>query len=532
MKLFYKEDGQSVVIIAVSIALIILIGLGVYNFSEVLNAKAKFRNLSDSTSLAGTLVQTKGIYSWFGFNNVSPLVVTSYQTYEAFKILASAAGYLVAKTTTYDLTATRIKTTAQKNIYSNLETIIKTISSTPKTPTNLETVNTAFLYEVLSFYEIDGLIIAKEISDLNKTLFASSLNNCVNYSLPSEFILLRRPILFATDSNNLRYKYRTIIKNSKIVVKYHNDTENIDVNSGFFSVSICNTPTTFFQRILPILPSTKQGKLVTFSNSCPYMDTSTSSEVILLDKVNGLISLFEQTNTTNNNLVTHMSNNSNNLTTLKSDWNLIVANYNSLYQYIINNNLLSYFKLTPKSDYYSSSVFASLKGLNLLNIQDYKNIASTKGLNISSQTDIEKFYKTLTLKDIFQTSENMKSIINQSFTSYSNDRGLLITNMTNLMTKLRVFNSSYNSGANVPTIFNNYVLGINNNVTNSTLTNFLNLVSTIRTNINLSYGLINDFNTNVNFRSTYNLNLLNPSDDFYTNLNYFFNIPLVRFEGS
>jgi len=422
MKLFYREDGQSIVIIAVAIALILFIGLGVYNFSEVLNVKAKFRNLSDSASFAGTIAQTKSIYTWLSFNNISPMVVISYQIDNAFNILDDAAGYLVAKSPNFDSTANTINTSTQENIFEDLDKIIKKIAHEPKNPTDLETVDPIFYNYLLSFYEFNGLILAREISENNRNYILNNLNNVTCYTLPSEIILLRAPIQFGANTNSKRFKFKIMMKHGKIIIKYHDQIENEYANSGFFNISIADTPTTLYQNILPVTVSTKIGKMVAFSTSSSYSDTEPDPETPLLDEINDFIVLFEDINEDNTSLVDHMKKNKNNKSKLQADWSEIVSNYNSLYEYVIDNNLLSYFEFDQKENYNNTPIFSSLKGLELLNIEDYKTIASGKGLNPNNPGDAEKFYKTLSLQDIFQTQQNMKYIIEESIDSFSNDK--------------------------------------------------------------------------------------------------------------
>jgi hypothetical protein len=170
--------------------------------------------------------------------------------------------------------------------------------------------------------------------------------------------------------------------------------------------------------------------------------------------------------------------------------------------------------------------------MGILNIQSFKDLAAEKGYDINNEEDIKDFYKTLTLKDIFGTEENFRTSIEDTIDTFATDEANVKTRLATLMNKIKVFNKDYASGGNIPYILTNFVDIIYENLNESTLGPFLEVLQLIGNGVGLTYTNLNEFNTLVSLRTGYDFNSLKPDESFYNLLDYFFDTPLIKLEGT
>jgi len=100
------------------------------------------------------------------------------------------------------------------------------------------------------------------------------------------------------------------------------------------------------------------------------------------------------------------------------------------------------------------------------------------------------------------------------------------------MNKIKVFNKDYASGGNIPYILTNFVDIIYENLNESTLGPFLEVLQLIGNGVGLTYTNLNEFNTLVSLRTGYDFNSLKPDESFYNLLDHFFDTPLIKLEGT
>jgi len=175
--------------------------------------------------------------------------------------------------------------------------------------------------------------------------------------------------------------------------------------------------------------------------------------------------------------------------------------------------------------------------MGILNIQSFKDLAAEKGYDINNEEDIKDFYKTLTLKDIFGTEENFRTSIEDTINTFATDEANVETHLATLMNKIKVFNKDYASGGNIPYILTNFVDIIYENLNESTLGPFLEVLQLIgngvgNNGVDLTYTNINEFDTTQSFSSNYDFNSLKPDESFYNLLDHFFDTPLIKLEGT
>jgi hypothetical protein len=531
-KIFFREEGQSVVLIAVSILLIVFVGLSVFTLGEALNAKSQFRNISDAVSFAGTCAQQKGISTFQSLKNLNPLVVMSYYLGSALYNLYVGAKALMKVNPSYDPTANIIVSSQIGSLIAPYDDIIFTLTSSPEDPYLFDSI----LYkETLSFFDAETVILSQEVAGKNLELSAKKLTGLKIISLPSEVYLIRGPILNSEVPVHFEYEIR-IKKNGKLQLKFYRKVGDIDeiAGSGTLTLMVADLPAFSFQNILPKVESEKIGKILSLSYSRPFPEGVEEGEPIV-ESMKAVNMELSQLNQTCNQLAKEMQNEAEkdnpNGGKIQNYWDSMVSTYNSLLDFLDSNNFRAAFGLNPLS-YNLKPVMASLKDMGLLNLASYRNLASQKGYDINNEEDIQDFYKNLTLKDIFGTEENFKNAIECSLDTFSEDRMNINSHLSSLMDKIKIFNKDYASGNNIPYILTNFVDIIYENLDESTLADFLEVLQIIANGINVTYADLSDFNTLVSLRSDYNLDSLKPDEGFYELLHYFFETPLIKLEGT
>ncbi|HPO29028.1 MAG TPA: hypothetical protein PLD35_03315 [Caldisericia bacterium] len=533
-KIFFKEDGQSVVLIAVSILLIVFVGLSVFSLGEALNNKSQFRNLSDAVSFAGTCAQHKGVSAFQSLLNIDPLVKVSYNLGIALDNLHKGAKALKKVSPTYDTTANIIATSQIESLISPYNNLISSITSNPADP---HVVDSNLYNETLSFFSADAIIFAREILEKNlEILPPDELKNLSMVSLPSEIFLRRGPIL-NIPGNPPRFRFELSIKEGKLVLRYYRVIdENTEIaESGVFNIMIADSPNLLFQQILPDIETEKLGKFLSFSYSFPFPEEGYEEGTPVSEAINLSYIQLEAINLVNTLRASMMEFDSNFgplfKNTIENYWNSMVSDYNGFLDFINSNNFRAAFGLNPSS-YHLKPVFASLKDMGILNIQSFKDLAAEKGYDINNEEDIKDFYKTLTLKDIFGTEENFRTSIEDTINTFATDEANVETHLATLMNKIKVFNKDYASGGNIPYILTNFVDIIYENLNESTLGPFLEVLQLIGNGVGLTYTNLNEFNTLVSLRTGYDFNSLKPDESFYNLLDHFFDTPLIKLEGT
>ncbi|HOJ16735.1 MAG TPA: hypothetical protein PLC43_06180, partial [Caldisericia bacterium] len=521
-KIFFKEDGQSVVLIAVSILLIVFVGLSVFSLGEALNNKSQFRNLSDAVSFAGTCAQHKGVSAFQSLLNIDPLVKVSYNLGIALDNLHKGAKALKKVSPTYDTTANIIATSQIESLISPYNNLISSITSNPADP---HVVDSNLYNETLSFFSADAIIFAREILEKNlEILPPDELKNLSMVSLPSEIFLRRGPIL-NIPGNPPRFRFELSIKEGKLVLRYYRVIdENTEIaESGVFNIMIADSPNLLFQQILPDIETEKLGKFLSFSYSFPFPEEGYEEGTPVSEAINLSYIQLEAINLVNSLRASMMEFDSNFgplfKNTIENYWNSMVSDYNGFLDFINSNNFRAAFGLNPSS-YHLKPVFASLKDMGILNIQSFKDLAAEKGYDINNEEDIKDFYKTLTLKDIFGTEDNFRTSIEETINSLATDQSNVESSLTTLLDELKAFNKDSSSGNNIPQILTSFVDIIYENLDESTLDPFLEVIQLINNGVDLTYTNINEFDTTQSFSSNYDFNSLKPDESFYNLLDH------------
>ena len=81
--------------------------------------------------------------------------------------------------------------------------------------------------------------------------------------------------------------------------------------------------------------------------------------------------------------------------------------------------------------------------MKLLNLKTYRDLAAEKGYDINNEEDIENFYKTLTLRDIFGTEDNFRTSIEETINSLATDQSSVESNLSNLLDELKAFKAKH-----------------------------------------------------------------------------------------
>lgn len=525
-KIFFKEDGQSVVLIAVSILLIVFVGLSVFSLGEALNNKSQFRNLSDAVSFAGTCAQQKGCFISQSLLNIDSLVLILYNLGIAIGNLSEGAKILIKESPNYDPTANIIASSEIQSLLAPYNGIIHPLINNPKYTQPAKEVYNASS----TFSSRDSIIFAREILEKNLELLPpDELKNLVVISLPSEVFLLRGPVQNIPGDTS-RFKLELSIKDGEIASRYYRVVDgNTEIaGAGVFTIVISDAPQLLFQQILPAVQNEKLGKFLSFSYSSPFSEGgegSPFSEAIEISSEQ-----FEQINNINADIVKEMKK-SKDKHTIENLWDNMVSNYNSLLEYLNSNNFKAAFDINL-SNYQLKPVFSSLKDMKLLNLKTYRDLALEKGYDINNEEDIENFYKTLTLKDIFGTEDNFRTSIEETINSLATDQSNVESSLTTLLDELKAFNKNSSSGNNIPQILTSFVDIIYENLDESTLDPFLEVIQLINNGVDLTYTNINEFDTTQSFSSNYDFNSLKPDESFYNLLDHFFDTPLIKLEGT
>jgi hypothetical protein len=525
-KIFFKEDGQSVVLIAVSILLIVFVGLSVFSLGEALNNKSQFRNISDAVSFAGTCTQQKGCFISQSLLDIDSLVKISYNFGVAFDNLSDGAKILIKESPSYDPTANIINSSEIHSLISPYNGVIHPLINNPKYIKPANSVYNASL----SFSGRDSIIFARKILEKNLELLPSEeLKNLSCVSLPSEIFLLRGPIQNVSGDTS-RFKFELSINDGKIASRYYRVINgNTEIGgAGIFNIMVADTPKLLFQQVLPDNQSGKLGKFLSFSYSSPFSEEGEGSSFSEAIKISS--GQLENINATNADIVKAMKK-SKDKHTIEGYWDNMVSNYNGFLSYLNSNNLKAAFDLNLSS-YRLEPVFSSLKDMKLLNLKTYKDLALEKGYNINNEEDIQDFYKTLTLRDIFGTEDNFRTAVEETINSFATNQSNVKSDLTTLLNEISVFNKDSSSGKNIPYVLINFANIINENLEESTLGPFLEVLTLVGNGINLTYTNINEFHTTSSFSSDYDFNSLKPNEDFYNLLDHFFDTPLIKLEGT
>ncbi len=531
-KIFFKEDGQSVVLIAISILLIVFVGISVFSLGEALNNKSQFRNLSDAISYAGTCsLQMDCFIISQSLLNIDSLVSISNNLGFAIYNLSEGATALIKVSPNYDSTANIINSSEIQSLFAPYNGIIHPLINNPKYIEPAKSVYNASL----SFSGRDSIIFARKILEKNLELLPpDELKNLTVISLPSEVFLLRGPIQ-NTLSDASRFKLEISIEDDgEIASRYYRivDGDTEIGGAGIFNIMVADAPKLLFQQILPGVETEKLGKFLSFSYSSPFSGKGEGggSPSPFSEAIKNSSDRLENINEINAERAEEMKN-SKDKHFIESLWDSMVSDYNGFLEYLNSNNFETAFDLNI-SGYKIKPVFSSLKDMKLLNLKTYKDLALEKGYNISDEEDVQDFYKTLTLRDIFGTKDNFRTAVEETINSFATNQSNVESDLTSLLKEIKAFNKDSSSGNNIPYVLINFANIINENLEESTLGPFLEVLTLVGNGINLTYTNINEFHTTSSFSSDYDFNSLKPNEDFYNLLDHFFDTPLIKLEGT
>ena len=523
MKLVSSQRGQTTILVAVSILLIVFIGMSVFVLGDVFASKTRFRNMSDSIAFAGGSVQQLSMEGFQNIANLEPLLKISYNLGLAMENLMDGAKAVHRVAPGYDPTAD-IFNNDMNSIMGSYDSLIKQIASNPISP---HFVDADIYNEMLNFYMSDAMIYAKTIEQRNLTLNTNRWANYYSLICPAEAILQRGPIN-GVSGTAPRFKWEIGLKNGKLVFRYvRRSGGNVeDATSGVFNILVSDSPTLRY-RVLPVSTSLKQKKILAYSYAYPVTDVPDN---VTYDPINLAFIELEFINLINIIRAALMKNN-NNASSVKNMWNDMVDDYNSFNTFLDSNRFKAAFGINDNI-YKSNPVMGGLPSMKLLNLTEFKTICSSKGLSYSSASGQDTFYKTLTLKDIFSTTTNFRSALETSIDRLAADRANLSSDLTTLLNTIRNFDINRASGNNIPSKLLSISQTVYETLNSSTLAPFLQVTDLVGNAINGSYKTVSDTKALITLRNSYNFNNLKPPQAFWTLVPYFFEIPIVQMEGT
>ena len=521
--MFRNQKGQTTILMAVAIVLVIFIAISAFNLGENLVSKTRFKNLADSVSFAGSTVQQKSMETFQNIANLEPLTKIAWNLGIALDNIKNGADAVHRVAPGYDTTAD-ILDSQLGSIMSSYNSLFSSITNNPINPTF---VNANIYNELINFYLADTMIFSKNIELQNLANDPGRWLNYYSIICPAEAILQQGPVN-GSDGTAPRFKWEIGLKGGKLTFRYvrRGGTAVEDASGGVFTILVSDAPKLMFQNLLPASQSTKRGKIVSYSYSYPFTEIPDN---VTYDPINFAFIELEVINLVN--IVRAFLMQFLGESSVKSMWQDMIDDYNGFLAFLDSNRFKAAFGIN-ENVYQTNPAFGSLSAMKLLNLSSYKTICQNKGLDKNSSTDQQKFYHTLTLKDIFTTTTNFKTAIDTSVDRLAADRSNLSTSITTLLGKISTLNKNYNAGNNIPFKLARVPAVVYETENSSSLAPFFQVLTLVSDSINEAYSSVSDTKALIILRNSYNFNLLKPVQAFWDEVPYFFNIPIIQMEGT
>lgn len=518
-----NQKGQTTILMAVAIVLVIFIAISAFNLGENLVSKTRFKNLADSVAFAGSTVQQKSMETFQNIANLEPLTKIAWNLGIALDILEDGADAVHRVAPGYDPTAD-ILAEEVDGIMSSYNSLFSSITNNPVNP---KFVNANIYNELINFYLADTMIFSKNIELQNLANDPGRWQQYYSLICPAEAILQQGPVN-GSDGTAPRFKWEIGLKGWKLTFRYvrRGGTAVEDASGGVFTILVSDAPELMFQNLLPTSTSTKRGKIVSYSYSYPFTDIPDN---VTYDPIN--LSFYELEAINLINIFRAFLMQFSSTSSVKSMWQDMIDDYNGFLAFLDSNRFKAAFGINDDV-YRTNPVLGSLSAMKLLNLASYQTICQNKGLNKNSALDQQTFYKTLTLKDIFTSIANFETAVDTSVDRLAADRSNLNTSITTLLSKISTLNKNYNAGSNIPFKLARVPAVVYETENSSSLAPFFQVLILISDSINEAYSSVSDTKTLINLRSSFNFTTLKPAQAFWDEVPYFFETPIIQLEGT
>ncbi len=526
------EKGQSVILIAVSIVLVLVVALSAYNLQMLLVAKQKVRQVTDAAALAGALSRKSGLESFQQIANLDLLIALSWEIGTTWEYILEGAQYVHQVVPGYDATADLLAT---DHSIGNIIPVKNHIAHVDK-----KGIVEDSTYALAQQYLIlDALLYAKAVEERNLTISTFPSENQMSLLIPSEMIINRGAVLSYTDANYASYHWKIGLKDGRMIFLVEN-TDELDAGAfhtsiGLACIELIHSPETLFSSMLSSLASTKTGKLVAFAYAYPYNREDVDAEFEPADSV---VASLELINNENSDLIETLHQiakkkhpSAEDIQDLKSAWDTLVADCNYMLEFCEEVRLLDVLDI-GSGEYKSNPVMGSLHALNLLEQESYQDIADAKGIDYSTQTGIDSFYNTLSLEDIFGSEEAFWQDLRTTYQTLIDASTEFSSNLTHLLGVCKFFNINHASGHNVPYYFQEIPEIVYDHLESSTLNDFLTFSNMISEDIVNCYDNLAALPSMVSNAPSITVDVLMPDTEMLDYLSQIFSAPIVRWEGS
>jgi len=527
------EKGQSVIIIAVSIVLVLAVAFGAYNVQTILVAKQKVRQMTDATVLAGALSRKVGLDAYQELANLDVLLAVSWELGVAWENILDGAVYVHTVASGYDPTADLLAT---DNTIQNIVPIKNHISFVHKKGL----VDDTTYAKAQQYLILEALLYARDVEQKNLEIPSFPTANHMSLLIPSEMIINKGPVLSYTEVNYAPYDWRVGEKDGRMIFLIQtpdSDTgEMFTTTIGLANLELVDSPQPLFSAFLSAFTSGKSGKLSGFAYAYPYnMDEITGVPFEPIDPFVNDLETVNAENTVRVKTLRQISLKSKptaqDILDLKTTWSTLVASYNGLLSYCEQIGLLDVLDISSGA-YQSNPVMGSLHNLNLLGLKRYRDLADTKGIDYTTEEGKEDFYKTLTLQDIFGSKEVFWQDLRTTYQTLIDNNVVYSEDLSELLNTCKFYDINSSGGSNVPHLLKSIPDLVYANVENPTLDAYLTLSSMISEDIVYCYNNLVNLPGSTSNTSLITVDSLMPSQTMMNYLDSLFSAPIVRWEGS
>jgi len=522
------EKGQSVILIAVSIVLILTVALTIYNIQMLLVAKQKVRQMTDATAFAGALSRKNGLISFQQIDNLDLLVALSWELGTAYQHILSGAQYVHEVVPGYDATADLLATDSSIQNFVPIHNHISDIHDGGL-------VEDSTYAMAQQFFILESLLYAKAVEERNLSITSFPSENHLSLLIPAEMITNQGSVLSCEEDDYSSYRWHIGKKNGRMVFQIEKLPDALQTSIGFACIEIINTPQTIFSSFLSSFNPTKSGKLVAFAYAYPYNMEDSESEFEAADL---LVNDMEQIHSDNSDLVEIMEEiaemkkpKTKDKTALKNAWNTLVANCNDLLAIYQESGLMDVLDI-GSDKYQANPVMGSLHTLNLLSFPSYQAVADTKGIDYTTQTGKNTFYNTFTLADIFGSKEDLWQDLQTTYQTLIDNQSEFGDEVDHLLNSCKFFDINHANGNNIPYFFEEVPQIVEDNIENTTLQDFLTLSSLVSEDIVDCYQSLSDLPAILSNTPSVTVESFMPSIELLNYLSSLFSTPIVRWEGS
>lgn len=527
------EKGQSVIIIAVSIVLVLAVAFGAYNVQSILVAKQKVRQMTDATALAGALSRKVGLDAYQQLANLDILLAVSWELGAAWENILDGANYVHDVVPGYDPTADLFAT---DNTIPNIVPIKNHISFVHKKGLVEDTTYA----KAQQYLILEALLYAKAVEAKNLEIPTFPHLNQMSLLIPSEMIISRGPVLSYTEVNYAPYDWEVARKDGRMIFliqKPDPDTgEMFATTIGLMHLELVDSPQPLFSAFLSAFTSGKSGKLSALAYAYPYNMEEITGEV--LEPVDPFVNDMEAINAENTNRVKDIRQISQkpnptaqDISDLKALWNTLVADYNYLLEFCEQIGLLDVLDISSGA-YRSNPVMGSLHNLNLLGLKGYRDIADNKGIDYTTEEGKDDFYKTLTFQDIFGSKETFWQDLRTTYQTLIDNNTTYSDDLSDLLNTCKFYDIDSSGGNNVPALLKTIPDLVYANLEHSTLDPFLTLSNMISEDIVNCYSNLVALPSSTANNSLITVDSLMPSTTMMNYLDSIFTAPIIRWEGS